>query len=159
MQWEWVIRMWKKWRGCQQVPILHGVSREHYAMHATQLLIDWWGVPHAHIECAAGKGHTPQKKCHFWIDCKIFSEGRFLRVLAGYCVHSVALFYCVTNFSLVWTWNKVAVVEKAKKCRLYPTLPYIKYIANILRKHDTFRAKRRFQKPISSTKFSGAAFG
>ena len=35
------------------------------------------------------------------------------------------LFYCVTNFELVWTWNKVAVVENAKKCRLYPTFPYL----------------------------------
>jgi len=39
--------MWKKWRGSQQVPILHGISREHYAMHATQLSIDRSGVPHA----------------------------------------------------------------------------------------------------------------
>jgi len=31
---------------------------------------------------------------------------------------------CVTNFEIVWTWNKVAVVENAKKCRLYPTFPY-----------------------------------
>jgi len=29
------------------VPILHGISREHYAMHATQLYIDRSGVPHA----------------------------------------------------------------------------------------------------------------
>jgi len=25
MQWYWVIRMWKKWRGSQQVPTLHGI--------------------------------------------------------------------------------------------------------------------------------------
>jgi len=36
------------------VPILHGISPEHYAMHATQLLIDRSGVPHAHVECAPG---------------------------------------------------------------------------------------------------------
>jgi len=30
---------------------------------------------------------------------------------------------CVTNFELIWTWNKIAVVENAIKCRLYPTLP------------------------------------
>jgi len=128
MQWEWVIRMWKKWRGCQQVPILHEISHEHCAMHATQLLIDWWGVPYAHIECTPGKGHTPQKKYHFCIDCKNFSEERFVGVLAWYCVHSVASFYSVTNFALVWTWNKVAAVKKGKECRLCPTLPYIKYI-------------------------------
>ena len=37
----------------------------------------------------------------------------------------IELLYCVTNFELVWTWNKVTVVENAKKCRLYPTFPYI----------------------------------
>ena len=30
----------KKWRGSHQVPILHGISRERYAMHANQLFID-----------------------------------------------------------------------------------------------------------------------
>jgi len=29
--------MSKKWRGSRKVPILHEISREHYAMHATQL--------------------------------------------------------------------------------------------------------------------------
>jgi len=32
------------------VPILHGISREHYAVHATQLFIDRSGVPHAHVD-------------------------------------------------------------------------------------------------------------
>jgi len=36
----------------------------------------------------------------------------------------IALLYCVTNFELVWTGIKVAVVENAKKCRMYPTLTY-----------------------------------
>jgi len=31
--------MSKKWRGSQKVPTLHGISREHYAMHATQLFL------------------------------------------------------------------------------------------------------------------------
>jgi len=30
----------------------------------------------------------------------------------------------VTNFEFVWTSIKVAEVENAKTCRLYPTLPY-----------------------------------
>ena len=33
------------------------------------------------------------------------------------------LLYCVANFEVVWTWNKVAVVENAKKWRLYLTFP------------------------------------
>jgi len=43
--------------GSQQVPILHGISREHYATHVTQLFIDLSSVPHDHVECAPGKGH------------------------------------------------------------------------------------------------------
>jgi len=57
-----IIRMWKKWKGSQQVPILHGISREHYAMHATQLFIDRSSVPHAYVECTPGMGRIRQKK-------------------------------------------------------------------------------------------------
>ena len=41
--------------------------------------------------------------------------------------HDIAymeLLYCVTNCELVWTSNKVTMVENAKKCRLYPILTY-----------------------------------
>jgi len=75
----------------QQVPILHGISREHYTMHATQLFIDRSGVPHVDLKCAPCMGHTRQKKCSFQIDCKIFSEGHCFHVLAWYCVYWVAL--------------------------------------------------------------------
>jgi len=47
------------------VPILHGISREHYAMHATKLFIDQSSVPHAHVECAPGMEHIRQKKYSF----------------------------------------------------------------------------------------------
>jgi len=40
----------------------------------------------------------------------------------------IELLYCVTNFKLVWTCTKVAVVENAKKCRLYPTFPLFQVI-------------------------------
>jgi len=43
------------------VPILHGISREHYAMNATQRFIDRSGVPHAHVECAAVWGTLDRK--------------------------------------------------------------------------------------------------
>ena len=42
-----------------------------------------------------------------------------------YDIVYIELFYCVTDFELVWTWNKVAVVENAKKRRLYPTFPLL----------------------------------
>jgi len=57
--------MRKKWRGSEKVPILHGISREHYAVHATQLFIDRSSIPHAHVECATGMGHIRQKKYPF----------------------------------------------------------------------------------------------
>jgi len=62
------------------VAILHGISREHYAMYATQLFIDRSGVPHANVECTLGM--TRQKKCPFQIDCKFFSEKHCFLVLA-----------------------------------------------------------------------------
>jgi len=51
------------------VPILHEISRERYAMHATQLFIDWSGVPHAHVECAQMYGaHSTEKvPCLNWL--------------------------------------------------------------------------------------------
>ena len=36
----------------------------------------------------------------------------------------IELVYSVTNFELVWTWNKVTVVENAKKVSTVPHLPY-----------------------------------
>jgi len=49
------------------VPILHEISRERYAMHATQLFIDWSGVPHVHVECAQMHGAHSTEKVPMWI--------------------------------------------------------------------------------------------
>jgi len=67
-----------KWRGSQQVPILQGISREHYAMHATQLFIDRSGVPHAHVECVT----LDRKNTLFKLIVTFFSDGRWFHVLA-----------------------------------------------------------------------------
>ena len=48
------------------MPILHGISREHYAMHATKLFNDRSGLPHADDECAPGIGAHPTEKVPFW---------------------------------------------------------------------------------------------
>ena len=64
------------------MPILHGISYEHNAMHATQLFLGWSGVPHAHVECAPRMGNTGQKKYSYEIDYKFFSEGCCFDVLA-----------------------------------------------------------------------------
>jgi len=53
---------WESESACFTV---HGISREHYAMHATQLFTDRSSVPHVHVECAPCIGHTRQKKCSF----------------------------------------------------------------------------------------------
>ena len=64
------------------MPDLHGISREHDAMHPTQLFIDRSGVPHAHIKCAPVMGHTRQKNTLFILIVKLFSEGHCFHVLA-----------------------------------------------------------------------------
>ena len=74
-------------------------------------------------------GHTRQKKYPFQIDCKFFLKG--VAFMFWHDIVYIELLYCVTNFGLVWTWNKVAVVENAKKCRLYPTFPYLCKIASV----------------------------
>jgi len=89
--------MWKKRRGSQQAPILHGISREHYAVHAAQLFIDRSSVPHVHVEYAPAMGHIRQKKYPFLIGCKKFSERRCFHDFAWYCVYDVALLYDVLS--------------------------------------------------------------
>jgi len=73
------------------VPTIHGISREHYAMHATHLFIDWSGVPHAHVECDA----------LFKLTVKFFLKG--VVVMFWHDIMYIELLYCVTNFELVWT--------------------------------------------------------
>jgi len=104
------------------VPILHGISREHYAMHATQLFIDRSGVPHAHVKCAPCMGYTRQKKYPFQLIVEFFLKG--VVFIFWHDIAHIELLYCVTNFELVWTWNKVAVFENANKFRLHPTVLY-----------------------------------
>ena len=69
---------------------------------------------------------TRQKKYLLQIDCKIFSQWRCFHVLTWYCVYRVALL--CDKFWACLTWNKVAVVENAKMCRLYPTFPLFQVI-------------------------------
>jgi len=84
------------------VPILHGISREHYAMHATQLFTDRSVYPMLMSSVPPVMGHTRQKKYPFWIECNIFSEGRLF--MFWHDIVYIELLYCVTNFELVWTW-------------------------------------------------------
>jgi len=104
------------------VTILHGISREHYAMHATQFFIDRSGVPHAHVECAPGMGTFHRESTLFKTIVKFFLKGVVFMFWHDIIVY-IELLYCVTNFELVWTWNKVAVVENAKNVDCTPPSP------------------------------------
>jgi len=111
--------MLMKWRGTKQAPILHRISREHYAMHATQLFIDRSGVPHAHAKCTPCRKSTLFKLIvNFFLKSVVF--------MFWYDIVYIEWLYCVTSSELVLTWNKVAAVENAKKCRLYPPSPTLR---------------------------------
>jgi len=63
---------------------------------------------------------TRRKSTLFKFIVQIFLKG--VVYMFWHDILYIELLYCVTNFELVWT--KVAVVENAKKCRMYPTFPY-----------------------------------
>jgi len=68
-----------------------------------------------------GWGTLDRKSTLFKLIAKFFLKG--VVFMFWHDIVCIDLLYCVTNFEFVWTWNKVAVVENAKKCRLYPTFP------------------------------------
>jgi len=76
------------------VPILYGISREHYAMHATQLFIDRSGVPMAW-------GTLNRKSTLFILIVEYFLKG--IVFMFWHDLVNIELLYCLTNFELVWT--------------------------------------------------------
>jgi len=114
MQWQWVVRLWKMWRGNQRVPILHGISRKHYAMHATHFFIDQSGVPQTWAT-------LDRKSTLFKLIVKFFLKG--VVFMFWHDIVYIELLYCVTKFELVWTWNKVAVVGNATSVDCTPPSP------------------------------------
>jgi len=68
-------------------------------------------------------GHTRQKSPLFKLIVKFFLKG--VVFMFWHDIVYIELLYCVTNFQLVWTWNKVVVVENAKKCRQNSTFPIL----------------------------------
>ena len=83
------------------MPVLHVISGEDYAMHATQLFIDRSGVPHAHVECADAWGTLDRKSPLFKLIAKFFRKGVVFMFWHDFVY--IELLYCVTNFELVWT--------------------------------------------------------
>jgi len=82
------------------VPILHGISHEHYAVHATQVF-DRSGVPHAHVEYAPCMGTLDRKSTLFKLIVNCFLKG--VVFMFWHDIVCIELLYCVTNFELVWT--------------------------------------------------------
>jgi len=82
-------------------------------MYATQLFIDRSGVPYAYAN---------RKSTLFKLIVKIFLKG--VVFMFWHDIVYIELLYCVTNFELVCTWNKVAAVENAKSVSTVPHLPY-----------------------------------
>jgi len=72
------------------VPILHWISREHYAMHATQLFIDRSSVPHAYVECTPGMDTFDKKRTLIKLIANFFRRVLF-SCFPWYCVYRVAL--------------------------------------------------------------------
>jgi len=98
-------------------------------MHATQLFLTGQvylmlmpSVPHAW-------GTLDRKSSLFKLIVNFFLKDVIF--IFWHNIVYIELLYCVTNFELVWTWNKVAVVENAKKCRLYPAFPYLHFSLKI----------------------------
>ena len=82
-----------------------------------------WGTPHA-------RGTLERKSTLFKLTVHYFLKG--VVFMFWHDIVYIEWIYSVTNFELVWTLNKVAVVENARKCRLYPTFPYIKIIQKLV---------------------------
>ena len=83
------------------MPTLHGISHEHYAMHATQLFLTGQvysmlmsSVPHAW-------GTLDRKSTLFKLIVNFFLKG--VVFIFWHDIVCIELIYCVTNFELEWT--------------------------------------------------------
>ena len=68
-------------------------------MHATQLFVDWSGVPHAHAECAHAWGTLDKKSSRFKLIVNFFLKG--IVSMFWHDIVYIELLYCVTKFELV----------------------------------------------------------
>ena len=104
------------------MPILHGISRDHYAIHAAQLLLTGRVYPMLMSSVSRAWGTLDRKSSLFKFVAKFFLKGVVL--IFWHDIVYIELLHCVTKFELVWTWIEAAVIENAKKHRLNPTFPY-----------------------------------
>jgi len=83
------------------VPVLHGISREHYAMHATQLLLTSQVCPMLMSNVPHAWATFDRKSTLFKLIVKFFLKG--VVFIFWHDIVYIELLYCVTNFELVWT--------------------------------------------------------
>ena len=112
------------------MPTLHGISHEHYAMHATQHFLTGQVYPMLMSSVPHARGTLERKSTLFKLIVHYFLKG--VVFMFWHDIVYIEWIYSVKNFEVVWTLNKVAVVENARKCRLYPTFPYIKIIQKLV---------------------------
>jgi len=83
------------------VPTLHGISHEHYAMHATQLCLTGHVYPMLMSSVPHAWGTLDRKSTLFKLIVKFFLKG--VVYMFWHDIVYIELLYCVTNFELVWT--------------------------------------------------------
>jgi len=83
------------------VPALHGISHEHYAIHATQLFLTSQVYPMLMSSVSHAWGTLDRKSTLFKLIVKFFLKG--VVFMFWHDIVYIELFYCVKTFELVWT--------------------------------------------------------
>ena len=120
MQWWWVIRMWKKWRGTQQVPIFC-MGYHVYIMQCMQPNFLLTGQMYPMLTSSVPQAWgTLGRKVVFLNWLYIFSEGCCFYVLAWYCVCTVSLL-C----NKFWACLDLKYSSSGWKCMKVSTVPHL----------------------------------
>jgi len=82
------------------VPISQGISREHDAMHATQLLFNSQVYPCSNQVCPRHEVHSTEKVPFLMIG-NFFLKG--VVFMFWHDIVHIELLYCATKFEPVWT--------------------------------------------------------
>ena len=83
------------------MPTLHGISHEHYAMHATPLFLAGQVHPMLMSSVPHAWGTLDRKSTLFKLIVKFFLKG--VVFIFWHDIVYIELLYSVTNFEPVWT--------------------------------------------------------
>ena len=83
------------------MPTVHGISHEHYAMHASQLFLTGQVYPMLMSSVPRARGTLDRKSTLFKLIVKFFLKG--VVFMFWHDIVYIELLYCATNFELVWT--------------------------------------------------------